>query len=253
MISASFFGIDLAWSDRNQSGVCALDRNGGLVDERLLLSDDDILEWLTTRLDGPSVVAIDAPLLVPNKSGRRPCEAQVAKAYAGRKAGPHPSNRTLHADAEGTIRGERLAAALAVHGFGDPWAGSHRTLLEVYPHPTLIEVFDLPERLLYKAKPGLGVAGRRNGLRRLSALLAELRDAEPPLDAPRVRVSDATKGAALKAIEDRLDARVCAWVASLWVHDRTRVRLFGDSSTGHIAVGLGRGPTSERGAPPPSR
>lgn len=239
MQHASFFGIDLAWSDRNLSGVCALDQNGVLVDERLLQTDDEILRWISAQLDGPAVAAIDAPLLVPNASGRRPCEAQVAKAYAAKKAGPHPANRALLADDAGTIRGERLAAALGDLGFADPWAASDRTLLEVYPHPTLIEVFALPERLLYKAKPGLGVAGRRQGLRRLSGLLASLRIADPPLVAPRVRISDTKKGSALKAIEDRLDARVCAWVASLWAHDRARVRLFGDSATGHIAIGLG--------------
>ena len=239
---ASFFGIDLAWANRNPSGVCAVDRNGALVDERLLQSDGQILEWITARLEVSAVIAIDAPLLVPNRSGRRPCEAQLAKAYAARKAGPHPANRTLLADDAGSIRGERLAEALAEVGFGDPWSRSDRTVLEVYPHPTIVEVFDLPERLLYKAKPGLGPNGRRDGLRILSGLLTQLADADPPLVAPRVRVSDDKKGAALKAIEDRLDARICAWVASLWAHDRARVRLFGDSATGHIAVGLGPAP-----------
>ena len=239
MAPTRYFGIDLAWSDRNRTGVCALDEDGVVVDERLLESDAEILEWVVARLDGPAVVAVDAPLLVPNTTGRRPCEAQCAMAYAAKKAGPHPANRTLLADESGTIRGERLAAALREFGFADPWTASNRTLLEVYPHPTLIEVFGLPERLLYKAKPGLGVAGRRTGLRRLSGLLAGLQAADPPLTAPRVRVSDEKRGAALKAIEDRLDARVCAWVASLWAHDQTRVRLFGDRATGHIAVGLG--------------
>ena len=239
MLQACFFGIDLAWSGRNLTGVCALDRHGVLVDERLIQTDDEILEWISVRLSGSAVAAVDAPLLVPNVDGRRPCEAQVAKAYAARKAGPHPANRTLLADGAGKIRGEQLAARLAEIGFGDPWVDSDRTLLEAYPHPTLVEVFDLPERLLYKAKPGLGVAGRRAGLRRLSGLLASLHDSAPPLVAPRVRVSDANRGAALKAIEDRLDARICAWVASLWAYDQARVRLFGDTATGHIAVGLG--------------
>lgn len=239
MQSARFFGIDLAWSTRNLTGVCAIDQQGAMVDERLLQTDAEILQWIAERLKGPAVVAVDAPLVVPNVSGRRPCEAQVAKAYAAKKAGPHPANRNLLADAGGTIRGERLATALGDLGFTDPWSASDRTVLEVYPHPTLIEVFHLPERLAYKAKPGLGVADRRQGLRRLSSLLAQLQDAEPPLVAPRVRVSDRNRGAALKAIEDRLDARICAWVASLWAHDQTRIRLFGDRVTGHIAVGLG--------------
>ena len=81
MLCARFFGIDLAWSDRNLTGVCALDGDGVVVDERLVGSDDEILDWISARLDGPAVVAIDAPLLVPNATGRRPCEAEVAKAF----------------------------------------------------------------------------------------------------------------------------------------------------------------------------
>jgi len=226
-----------------QLSAARCDATSELVDERLLGSDDEILGWIAHRLGGPAVIAVDAPLLVPNEIGRRPYEAQVAKAYAAKKAGPHPANRTLLADESGTIRGERLAAALSEFGFGDPWTGSDRALLEAYPHPTLIEVFDLPEPLLYKAKPGLGIAGRRPGLRRLSGLLASLHDAYPPLVAPRVRVSDTKRGAALKAIEDRLDVRICALLASQWARDQSRVPLFGDSVTGHIAVGLGMAAT----------
>jgi predicted RNase H-like nuclease len=238
--TARFFGIDLAWAERNPSAGCSLDARGAVVDERLLGGDDEVTGWIVSQLDGPAVVAVDAPLLVPNQAGRRPCEAELGKVYAGRKAGPHPANRRLLESVNGTIRGERIAAALAGHGFGDPWAGSERTLLEVYPHPTLIEVFDLPERLAYKAKPGLSVPDRRRGLRRLSGLLASLSDAQPPLVAPRIRVRSTDRGAALKAIEDRLDARVCAWVAAVWATSPEIIRLFGDTNTGHIAVPVGR-------------
>lgn len=237
---ASFFGLDLAWSAKNPTGACALDGAGRIIDERMLLSDDEIIAWISERLEGPAVVGIDAPLLVRNETGRRPCEAAVGKEYGSRKAGPHPSNRTLLIERHGAIRGEDLMARLAARGFADPWAGSERTLLEVYPHPALIEVFGLEERLVYKAKKGVSVADRRRGLRTLSTLLAGLNDAEPPLRGPEVRVGESLRGAGLKQVEDRLDARICAWVASVWGRDPGRIRLIGDGETGHIAVPTAR-------------
>ena len=233
---AHFFGIDLAWSGKNLSGGCALNGAGNIVDERMLGSDDEIAGWISQRLEGPAVVAIDAPLLVPNETGRRPCESAVAREYGSRKAGPHPANRSLLIGRDGKIRGEELAARLGALGFGDPWAGSKRTLVEVYPHPTLIETFGLEERLVYKAKTGVSVADRRRGLRRLAGLLKQLEHADPALRGPEVTVDETLRGAALKAVEDRLDARICAWVASVFGSDPDRIRLFGDSKTGHIAI-----------------
>lgn len=238
--SGRYFGLDLAWSATNATGACALDANGTVIDERLLGSDDEIIDWISNSLDRTGVIAIDAPLLVPNASGRRPCESAVSRAYGSRKAGPHSSNRTRLIGLHGVIRGEGLVGRLATFGFGDPWERSDRTVLEVYPHPTLVEAFGLAERLIYKAKRGVGVAERRHGLRCLDSMLQQLSGADPPLLGPRVEVLDGTRGKALKAVEDRLDARVCAWVASVWANHPQRVRLFGDNASGHIAIPTGR-------------
>lgn len=237
---AQFFGLDLAWSAGNPTGACALDGDGSIVDERMLGSDGEIVEWISDSLSGPAVVAIDAPLLVPNETGRRPSENELSRVYGSRKAGPHSSNRTRLLGLHGAIRGEVLAQVLARVGFADPWGGSDRTLLEVYPHPTIIEAFGLEERLIYKAKRGVRVPERRQGLRRLAALVGKLSVADPPLRGPAVEVGDQVRGRDLKAIEDRLDARLCAWIASVWAHQPDRVRLFGDSESGHIAVAAGR-------------
>jgi predicted RNase H-like nuclease len=167
----------------------------------------------------------------------RPADRAVMRAYGGRGAGPHPTNRRLLEKRDGRIRGEHLAAELAGLGFGDPWGRTARTLLEVYPHPGLIEVFGLPRRLAYKKGT---VEQRRRGLTRLIELLALLGDADPPLiEAPLPSPAD-LRGRALKALEDRLDARFCAWTALLWArYGPDRVGLFGDAATGHIAVALG--------------
>jgi predicted RNase H-like nuclease len=165
----------------------------------------------------------------------------VATVYAGRKAGPHPSNRSLFLQRYGRIRGEDLASRLAGLGFADPWQNAARTLLEVYPHPALIEAFDLSERLVYKAKRGVGVAGRRVGLRNLARLLDELATADPPVRGVPIEVPDTAQGRRLKSIEDRLDARLCAWIAAVWErHGVGRVQLYGRAADGHVAIPVGR-------------
>ena len=237
--SARFLGLDLAWSARNPTGACALDGEGGIIDESMLGSDDEIIEWISSLAERPAAVAIDAPLKVPNAAGRRPCESELSSEYGGRKAGPHSSNRQRLLATHSEIRGEALTERLAGLGFRDPWGGGDRTVIEVYPHPAIVEVFGLEERLVYKSKRGVSVDQRRDGLRTLSRLLTLLEGASPPLSGPAVAIADDVRGAALKAVEDRLDARLCAWIASVWATRPGRMRLFGDSATGHIAVPTG--------------
>lgn len=240
MCSAVALGIDLAWSDHNFSGACALDETGRVVDERFLRNDDEVLVWVQDIAAAASVVAIDAPLRVPNAKGRRRCEIELSREYASRKAGPHSSNRERFVTSYGRVRGEDLARDLEALGFRDPWTGLPRTLIEVYPHPALVEAFDLPERLRYKRKSGFRVSDQRAGLARLEEMISSLRTADPPINATRIPVTNDIKGRDLKRLEDRLDARICAWVAAVWRNwGEDRVRLFGTSEDGHIAVPQG--------------
>jgi predicted RNase H-like nuclease len=230
-------GVDLAWTERNGSGACALDADGCVVDERILVADDDIVEWVSGLASDSAVLAIDAPLLVPNETGRRLCESEVSREYGSRWAAAHSSNRQLFLNRCGVIRGEDLAGELLRLGFGDLWSQARRTLLEVYPHPAIIEAFGLPKRLAYKKGR---IAARRAGLRRLDALILGLDRADPPFIGPPIEITDAMTGRELKAIEDLIDARICAWVAAVWNRYRNaRVRVFGDTVGGHIAVPIG--------------
>ncbi len=76
-------GVDLAWSESNGSGACALDADGRVVDERILGADDEILDWVRGLASDSAVVAVDAPLLVPNETGRRLCESELSREYGG--------------------------------------------------------------------------------------------------------------------------------------------------------------------------
>lgn len=201
---------------------------------------DDELVSIIRGLSGPVAVAIDAPLVVPNETGRRECEAEVQRVYGSRHAGPHPANRTLLTKVHGRIRGEDLLVRLRDLGFRLPADRGPRTVLECFPHPALIEMFGLSERLRYKAKRGFGVAHRRRGLVELDRLIGTLATATPPLRTPSLRIDETVRGRALKALEDRLDASICAWIAAAWTHGGSdAIAFFGDPAGAHIAVPRG--------------
>lgn len=239
-MDATYLGIDLAWSDANPSGCCALDGDGTLRDERLLRGDEEIVQWIERFTTPQTVLAVDAPLLVPNETGRRRAEVEVQRDFGGRNAGPHPTNRANLIRACGRIRGEDLAKVLYERGFTGPWDDGPPTVIDVFPHPAIVEIFGLSERHVYKAKPGITVARRREGLRRLDAMLGLLAAADPPLHAPPIGLENDARGRRLKEVEDLLDARLCAWIAAAWdTHGESRIRLYGDRETGHIAVPIG--------------
>src|SRR5262245_55201405 len=104
-------GLDLAWSPRNPTGAAVIggDANGGALIETALLGDlEQIVAYVARHAgDGPALVAVDAPLRVPNATGRRPAEALLGQVFRRYDAGAHPANRSLPAFRSG-VRGEQL-------------------------------------------------------------------------------------------------------------------------------------------------
>ena len=108
-----FIGLDLAWSDRNRTGGAVI-CDGVLVAATGLLTDDDAIEaFIASHLPegAPAVIGVDAPLCVPNSSGRRRADHEVSLAWGKFDAGAYPANRTLLAR-NGVVRGEALVARL---------------------------------------------------------------------------------------------------------------------------------------------
>jgi predicted RNase H-like nuclease len=66
-----FIGLDLAWAGKHPSGLAALDEGGSVVGESLGTSDDEIAAFIGEHDHGGAVLAIDAPLVVDNPTGRR--------------------------------------------------------------------------------------------------------------------------------------------------------------------------------------
>ncbi len=243
----SFIGIDLAWSERNPSGAAVI-REGRLVAHTgVLRRTAEIVDFVGAHLSrrNGSIVAVDAPLRVPNETGSRACDRALTAEWRRYHAGAYPANRKLLAR-DGVVRGEALTTALMerfkfIEADVIPRRTKARLVCEVYPHPALVSLFGLDSILRYKRGRGRRYEERWPEYERYRSLLRGLRKTDPPLRRTRrfLKKAEVTgmRGAALQEYEDALDAVTCAYVASyLWRHGPGAVKRYGSLEEGHILV-----------------
>tara|TARA_R110002020_G_C16315967_1_gene774278 strand:+ start:160 stop:990 length:831 start_codon:yes stop_codon:yes gene_type:complete len=242
-------GIDAAWTEKEPSGIAVIVHGG--FGWRLVVATSSYGAFLAnddtkavTRHRGsvpepeaiiratkakagrvPDLIAIDMPLSLEAISGRRAADNHVSSLYGARHAGTHTPSSTRPGKISDELR----------QGFGEigyPLATSRvegRSLVEVYPHPALIELAAADRRLPYKASkvskywPDLPPRARRLKLidtwKAIVGLLEESIegvDTALPLPAPDAR------GFEMKAFEDMLDGVVCAWVGACILDDKAR-------------------------------
>lgn len=230
-VRPGFVGIDLAWGSKARTGLAVVDDAGRLVQSGAAKTDDEISEWLGNFAGDIVLAAVDAPLIVPNQTGQRRCETEISRAFWKYKIGAHSSNK-------GRVEFNPPRAAILAERFGwsvDP--ARHGTLsapacIEVYPHPAMVGLFGLPERIVYKAGPK-----RIEGFARLIeyfASIAELRLHEHPRWGELTRVVASPKPGDLTRIEDELDAILCAHLAWLWHHRPASLQVYGSLEDGYI-------------------
>ncbi|MBW4429229.1 MAG: DUF429 domain-containing protein [Nostoc desertorum CM1-VF14] len=244
-----FIGIDLGWKSQ-PSGLCCLE----WIDEQLQLLDldrkeaiADILTWIdqSVQPDEPAIIAVDAPTLIPNATGSRLPDKLSHKYFGKYHAGCYPANQNL-AFADRTIN---FGLELESRGFAhaptiEPQKLS-RYQIEVFPHPAIVNLFNL-ERIL-KYKKGRLSERRLELIKLQNYLLDILPSFSPPLrlcgslqqatGASTFILEIPTTGAALKATEDKLDSLICAYVAAYWWYwGEQRNLVLGDRTTGYIII-----------------
>ena len=245
-LSMRFIGLDLAWSPRNNSAGVALEAvadHAHWVAHCERLSDNAAVLAFVKRVagEGPALVAIDAPLIVPNAEGARPVDRQITRLFGRYGAGCYPAYRNRPGSC---TRGEEIVAALASHGFRqDPYVqrrAATRSVFEVYPHPATLALFHLKQTIKYKARSKRSLGFRRSELARLRDCLASLERYEPAMHIPpavSTRDLHALRGAALKCYEDLLDAAICAYIAYYaWYFGPQGYQVYGNTTQGYILV-----------------
>lgn len=240
----AILGIDAAWTLREPSGVAlvAEDARGwhlvaaepsyqhfiarGADDDppakpNGCVPDASELLIAAGKLSNCSVelIAVDMPISHAPVEGRRNSDNAVSRAYGARKCGTHSPN----ANRPGTI------SKLMSEGFlreGYPLltsAPAQRGIIEVYPHPAIVELTGAACRLPYKIGKIKSYWRKENlatgvALNRLFAQWQIIIDA---LDSEIHGVKDCLRPLPefpvrrqLKAREDVIDAIVCAWVGA---------------------------------------
>ena len=88
-----FVGLDLAWGEKNQTGVAAIDSDGRLLHVGAAQDDADIIDAIAPFIGGECLVAFDAPLIVNNPTGHRPAETAFNRDFQKFDAGARPGVR----------------------------------------------------------------------------------------------------------------------------------------------------------------
>ncbi|GAA3705147.1 bifunctional ribonuclease/(p)ppGpp synthase [Microlunatus aurantiacus] len=226
-----FIGIDLAWGERQPTGLAVLDEQARLLHVSAVRTDDEIVAGLAAYADGACLAAIDAPIVVTNPAGSRPAEQQLSKDFRRFDAGTHPSNTGKPEFANGT-RAARVARRLGLDV--DPRSGRRRRAIEVYPHPATIVLFGLPKVLRYKARPGRDVDLLRAELLTLMTYVEGVVGTDETWAGLRSQVEGATRKSELRRVEDQVDAVLCAYLAHFVERRPDLITHYGDPETGFI-------------------
>lgn len=242
-----FIGLDLVWGPRNPTGGAVL-LAGRLVEWHGDLDGDDaIIDLVGRHLSDarPAIVAIDAPLQVDNPPGsRRGCDSELSRDFGRFKCAAHTVNRGTPAFADGG-RGAKLVRILAsrfgfVEGTPIGEASAARHVVEVYPHPAHVVLFDLDERMKYKRRLGRSNAALAAEMVRYQDLLRSLKMADPSLqgvDDALIADLGSLRGKSYKSHEDTLDAITCAYIAAwLWRYGSAQARVYGSAGNAEIVV-----------------
>ncbi|MCS7291679.1 MAG: DUF429 domain-containing protein [Gloeomargarita sp. SKYBB_i_bin120] len=232
-----FLGIDLGWTC-GPSGLCCLAWDGQTLalmdlDRRQLLTD--ILAWVDTwaPVGQPAGIAVDAPTIIPNPTGMRLPDRLTHQYFRSYHAGCYPANQGRPFAQRTVGFGQALLARQFRHGVDIQPRSPDRWQIEVFPHPAVVHLFNLPRILKYKKG---ALTERRQELAKLRDLLWQLQQAEPPLvltELPAIPLN----GSSLKVVEDQLDALVCAYVAAYWWYwGPQKNQVLGNEETGYIVV-----------------
>jgi predicted RNase H-like nuclease len=243
-------GIDAAWTSTAPSGVAvavetasgselkAVEASysefiararGGKLDAKKPTASVPVAADLldaARRICGARIdlVAVDMPMARAAITGRRFCDKAISAEYGAKAASTHSPS----AERPGKIS-DPLRAGFEASGCHLCTSAPAKGLIEVYPHPALIEFLSAPRRLEYKAAkmgkywPGSSAVERHKKVREvwrriIEALDSRMQGVSAALPPPAQDV----RGWRLKAYEDKLDAVVCAAVAIACLNGEAR-------------------------------
>jgi predicted RNase H-like nuclease len=235
-----YLGLDLAWAPRQSSGgaVMEISEDGGarLVSSTSLRTHEDILGWIArNRGRAGCILAVNAPLIVENTSGRRPCDDLIHDHFHEYSVDEYQVN-TVNASHPRTI-----GRALMRMGFDpNPMAEGDR-VVETYNQAAQVLLFGGERPVRLKSGP---VGARKDAVARLRETIWDrLGDAmphleeTPALDAILEADLPSSNGSRVGELEERLEATLAAYTAAyLGMRGPESCAFLGDLETGYVLL-----------------
>ena len=214
-----------------------LEWDGGTLHLRSLLrltEPREILDWAGAEAGSDAIAGIDAPIVIPNATGMRDADKLAHSLYGRYHAGAYPASRARRFWKRTTGLSTQLRKLGFEHGDVLPRRATGRYQIEVHPHAAAVQLFALNRIVKYKKG---SLAERAAELDRLRSLMLDRFPRLAPSLAIDTLPEIPSTGAALKDLEDRLDAITCAYVAAhWWFWGAERNDVLGNARDGYIIV-----------------
>lgn len=237
-----FIGIDLAWTYKNESGICVMDENGEvLLLESAVFSDEDIVNVVKTYRDDILYIAIDAPLVVNNETGSRQAERDLLRGRInGHRLFAFNSNRTFMIKTYKGIRGEVLSN-LIIDQLPNISIGINErqsSIIETFPTGIVSGLFPDIFPVKYKRKKGMTFEETVGQMKLMTERLALLEQQNIISGfSSKLIVDEMTITRKYhKHLEDKLDAALCALGLYMIYKELAVPRKFGTDENGFILI-----------------
>ena len=232
-----FIGIDLAWTTKNETGICVLDDGGNILHlSAEVYSNDEIIEIIQEFYQHPTFVAIDAPIVVPNETGSRPAESALARDLIhNHRIRAFHCSRSYLTKHYGSIRAEVIALKLTDDkNFKIGYFQGEDCVVETLPTGIIAGLFPEHAPFKYKIKKGVSTQFAGEELIRLASLFEENGLLNELAINPQLKYSKNLH----KHLEDQIDAFLCAYMGYRIQYKGTKVLIYGDYSNGFILLPL---------------
>jgi len=209
-----FIGIDLAWTYKNETGICVINEKQEIeLLEAKTFTDDDIINIIKNYSD--VYVSIDSPLVVKNETGGRAVDSMLMKqVIQGRYLKLYATSRSYMLKAFGQIRGEDIYKILSKESkliLG-------KNVVETFPTGIFLSLF--PE--IFDKRYKLSSKGSLEDLKSNAKVLIK-KILELGFTGISIDLENVTTKKAYKTYEDKIDGLLCSINSYYFYHQQSSI------------------------------
>lgn len=240
-----FIGIDLAWTNKNETGVCVINEVGEVEYlNSAVLSNDELVSIVKSCSHEPVSIIIDAPLVVKNETGSRSAERELmSQKIHGHNLSLFVASRSYLERTFGQIRGELLMNQILKEIPGvsveETAIPGRSTIIETFPSAVCCGLFPEIYPVKYKIKRKVQYEETQLQMERILNRFRKIEEDENHISGLIAKLSIGNfvvNKQNHKHIEDKVDAFLSAYGIYLVYKGVAEQKTFGDVENGFITI-----------------